>query len=64
MVHLVRQLKNFKSGIRGNHENDTFGRQMRPMAMLLKDEKAVIDVAAFIASLKPRKPRKQTDDVN
>ncbi len=61
--YVVRQLKNFKSGIRGNHENDTFGRQMRPMAMLLKDEQAVIDVAAFIASLKPRKPRKQTDDL-
>ena len=30
--YLTRQLKNFRTGIRGAHPDDTFGAQMRPMA--------------------------------
>lgn len=50
--YVVRQLKNFKAGIRGAHPKDTYGAQMRPMAMTLPDDQAIADVAAYIATLK------------
>ncbi len=49
--YVVRQLKNFRAGIRGADPKDIFGTQMRPMAMSLPDDQAVEDVAAYVASL-------------
>ena len=49
--YMVRQLKNFKEGIRGGNPKDTFGAQMRPMAMTLPDEQAMEDVVAYILTL-------------
>jgi cytochrome c oxidase subunit 2 len=49
--YLVTQLKNFKAGIRGAGADDTYGRQMAPMAMVLADEQAINDVVAYINSL-------------
>ncbi|MEM7280414.1 MAG: c-type cytochrome [Pseudomonadota bacterium] len=49
--YVIRQLKNFKAGIRGSHEKDTYGAQMRPMAMTLADDKAIEDVSAYVSSL-------------
>jgi cytochrome c oxidase subunit 2 len=49
--YLLRQLKNFKDGIRGKHPQDTFGAQMVPMAMTLADEEAMKNVIAYINSL-------------
>ena len=49
--YLVRQLQNYRRGIRGTNADDTGGAQMRPMATILADEAAVDDVAAFVASL-------------
>lgn len=49
--YLVRQLNSYKNGLRGTHEKDTFGQQMRPMAMILATEAAVHDVVAYIMSL-------------
>jgi cytochrome c553 len=48
----VRQIKNFKAGIRGTKSGDTYGAQMRPMAMILADDKSINDVAAYIATFK------------
>jgi len=48
---LRRQLENFQKGIRGAHEKDLFGMQMKPLAATL-DAAAVADVAAFLHSLK------------
>jgi cytochrome c oxidase subunit 2 len=48
--YVVRQLNNFRAGVRGAHEGDIFGAQMRPMALTLADEQAVSDVAAYIAT--------------
>lgn len=56
--YLTRQLKNFKSGIRGSHPKDTYGAQMRPMAMTLADDQAVSDVVAYIISL-PQPPKEE-----
>ena len=49
--YVIRQLKNFRAGIRGADPKDTFGTQMRPMALSLPDDQAVEDVAAYIAAL-------------
>lgn len=49
--YLVTQLKNFKSGVRGANPKDTFGMQMRPMALTLADDQAILDVVAYIESL-------------
>jgi cytochrome c oxidase subunit 2 len=50
--YIERQLKNFKAGIRGADPKDTYGIQMRPMAMILPDDQAIADVAAYLVSLK------------
>ncbi len=49
--YLVRQLENFKNGVRGNNPNDTYGMQMAPMAQTLTDNQAMQDVAAYIKTL-------------
>ncbi len=49
--YLVRQLANFKAGIRGADPKDAYGAQMRPMAMILADEQAIKDVSAHIVTL-------------
>ena len=50
--YVVQQLVNFRDGLRGTKLEDTFGMQMRPMAMTLMNDEAVRNMAAFIASLK------------
>jgi cytochrome c oxidase subunit 2 len=54
--YMTRQLKNFKTGIRGAHPDDAFGAQMRPMAMVLADDQAIADVVAYITSLDMPEP--------
>lgn len=49
--YVVRQLQAYKSGLRGSNPKDTFGMQMKPMAMMLATDEAVNDVAAYIATL-------------
>ncbi len=49
--YLVKQLENFKAGIRGTHPDDQTGAQMRAMALGLSDEQAVRDVVAYIAAM-------------
>lgn len=49
--YLVRQLENFKQGIRGSHPDDMYGHQMMQMASILSDEQAVNDVVAYINTL-------------
>ena len=38
--YLVQQLQNYKNGRRAYDPSDTFGQQMKPMAMILADDKA------------------------
>ena len=49
--YVLRQLQNFKSGVRGQHKADTYGLQMAKMAQLLTDDDAIRDVAAYINRL-------------
>jgi cytochrome c oxidase subunit 2 len=57
--YLKRQLNYFKSGIRGANKNDTYGKTMAPMAMILSDEEAIANVSAYIKSL-PNNPAAPT----
>jgi cytochrome c oxidase subunit 2 len=49
--YLKRQLKYFKEGVRGTHEQDVFGKQMAPMAQTLADDTAINNVIAYIQTL-------------
>ncbi|MCZ6618266.1 MAG: c-type cytochrome [Gammaproteobacteria bacterium] len=49
--YLVRQINNFKQGLRGYHASDIFGAQMKPMASTLVDDQATLNVTAYINSL-------------
>ncbi len=48
--YIVKQLMNFKAGLRGSAEGDNAGAMMLPMASTLPDEQAVHDVAAYITT--------------
>ena len=50
-MYLKRQLRKYKEGIRGTHEDDVFGRQMAPMAATLVNDTLIDNVVAYIGSL-------------
>jgi cytochrome c oxidase subunit II len=54
--YLVQQLQDFKRGLRGTHEKDTFGQQMAPFAATLPDDAAIRNVVAHITSLPEVRP--------
>jgi cytochrome c oxidase subunit II len=49
--YVGRQLRHFREGVRGAHERDTYGAQMRPFASMLADETAIRNIAAHVESL-------------
>ncbi len=49
--YMKRQLRHFKRGVRGVHEDDTWGRTMAPMAMMLADASAINNVVSYINTL-------------
>jgi len=49
--YIVRQLENFKAGVRGGHQNDIYGAQMRIMSQMLETDARVRAVAAYIATM-------------
>jgi cytochrome c oxidase subunit 2 len=49
--YMIRQLQNFKAGVRGRHSLDVFGPQMSSMARYLRDEDDIKDVVAYINTL-------------
>jgi cytochrome c oxidase subunit 2 len=52
-AYTARQLRNYRKGIRGSDPRDTYGVQMRGMAMSLRDDAAIDAVAAWLAGLPP-----------
>lgn len=50
--YLVTQLQNYKAGLRGSDPRDTHGAQMRAIASTLPDTQAIIDVVAYINTLR------------
>ena len=61
--YLRRQLKAYKAGLRGAHEDDIFGKQMAPMAATLVNDAAIENVIAHIQSF-PDNPAPATIDGN
>jgi cytochrome c oxidase subunit 2 len=57
--YLRRQLRNFKDGARGTHDQDVFGKTMAPMAGTLTDDAAINNVVAYIKTL-PDQPAPPT----
>lgn len=49
--YLRKQIENYKAGIRGTHPDDTYGKQMAPMAMTLANDQALANVIAHIRAL-------------
>jgi cytochrome c oxidase subunit 2 len=49
--YLVRQLNNFRQGLRGAHADDTYGAPMVPIMNALPAEQDIIDVVAYINTL-------------
>lgn len=48
--YLITQLENFRTGIRGLHEDDENGQVMQPMAVEL-DDRDIEDVVTYIMTL-------------
>ena len=49
--YLLRQLQNYKAGVRGTHPSDLYGKQMNLMTGVLRDEQAMKDLIAYINTL-------------
>lgn len=49
--YLATQLANYQRGLRGVDARDTYGAQMRAIVSTLPDEKAIVDVVAYINTL-------------
>jgi cytochrome c553 len=50
--YLIAQIQKFRSGLRGAKPEDVYGAQMAAMAKTLPDEQAILDVVAYIGTLK------------
>jgi cytochrome c oxidase subunit 2 len=50
--YLATQLTNYKAGLRGADDRDTYGVPMRAIAGNLPDDQAIANVVAYIATLK------------
>ncbi len=49
--YLARQLNNFKQGLRGEHQQDTYGKQMVALSQQLDNNKEVPELSTYLASL-------------
>lgn len=56
--YVETQLKKFRNGQRGRHFDDIAGMRMRPMSLMLRSEEDLTHVAAYVASLPPKKPER------
>ena len=50
--YMLRQLENFKSGARGSHKKDPYGFMMQKEAKKLESKQDMLDVIAYIQTLK------------
>ena len=49
--YLASQIKNFRNGIRGRHDDDLYGLQMGLVSNTMTDDQAIYDMAAYIVTL-------------
>ncbi len=50
--YLVGQLEKYREGVRGDHPDDIYGAQMVAPALALPDDQAVLDVIAYINTMR------------
>ena len=50
--YLTQQMKSFQKDLRGFHQDDKYGRQMKMMANTVTNDKDLNDIVAYIKSLK------------
>jgi cytochrome c oxidase subunit 2 len=50
--YLVRQLNNFRTGVRGRHPQDFYGAQMAALSRSLHDPQETADLVAYIGTLR------------
>ena len=62
--YLQRQLSNFRDGVRGQHPQDYYGKQMSFMGRTLQDDKMIDDVVAYINTLSPPCGTQQAANLN
>jgi len=60
--YLVRQLKNFRDGVRGKHRQDFYGSQMIAMIDNLKDDRTIDDLVSYINTLPAPQPPGRAGD--
>ena len=60
--YVETQLKNFKSGTRGLHAQDTGGLRMYPMSQWLRKDEDLVAVSAYIASMPPTDPAEEIEE--
>jgi cytochrome c oxidase subunit II len=61
--YLAHQLHNFKRGIRGEHPQDYYGKQMGFMGRILQNDQAINDVVAYINTLSPAMDEEAVESV-
>lgn len=59
--YLRRQMEAYQQGLRGTAQGDTYGAQMRPMALAVSDPTALENLIAYIGTL-PDEPAEPTVD--
>jgi len=62
--YLERQIRNFRSGVRGATDGDTHGNAMAQMAIGLDTDEKIADVVAYINTLPPASPATTIDGDN
>jgi cytochrome c oxidase subunit 2 len=50
--YLIRQLEHYRDGLRGSNPEDTYGMQMIPIMQSLPEDDAIVDLVAYINTLK------------
>ena len=55
--YIERQLHNFIDGTRGSNPKDTYGLQMRPMALSLSGEHDITDIADYLSTAIDKNPK-------
>jgi cytochrome c553 len=56
--YLIAQIQKFRCGLRGANLEDVYGAQMAAMAKILPDEQAILDVVAYIVTLRSPSPKR------
>jgi cytochrome c oxidase subunit 2 len=55
--YLMRQMQNFRTGVRGRHPQDFYGAQMARMGSIVGDDRRAADLVAYIGTLRGERAR-------